>query len=285
MTITQTKESLRFFVREEELVSLRFEEFKSRLLTEVPYLNKLATSLRLTVIEDNSEVDLSPIYFNYQIKGILEKEKTITVNAIVFDSPGLPPSHTEHQNSVRDERSENYHAASQDTRKEQIIPRAKRSLTLTEGQDDILFDKSDSDSDCGFPANPPEDRRILLPLERYAKKQQQTASNIERSLQVKRQELAKFREQLKIASKQNKGHKATCGNCHLKLGHTKKSCDFSPCRSAYSCGFLSKHGSEKIAITTLERETSRLERSLISAQNEIQNAERAAEKALTSVPT
>ena len=156
--------------------------------------------MRLTVIEDNSEVDLAPFYFNFQINGISEKERTITVNAFVFDSPGLPPSHTE-RNSVRDVSSENYQAASQDSRKAQIIPRATRSLTLTEEQDDILFDKNDSDSDSSFPVNPPKDRRILLPLERYAKKQQQTASNIERSLQVKRQELAEFREQLKIASK------------------------------------------------------------------------------------
>lgn len=54
--------------------------------------------------------------------------------------------------------------------------------------------------------------------------------------------------------------------------------------SAYSCGSLTKYGSEKVAFTTLERETARLERSLTSAQNEIQNAQRAADKLLSSVP-
>ena len=58
------------FITEEELVSLRFDEFKARLFAEVPYLNKMATSLRLAVIKGNLEVDLSPIYFNYQIKGL-----------------------------------------------------------------------------------------------------------------------------------------------------------------------------------------------------------------------
>ena len=48
-----------FFIRE-ELVSLGFDEFKARLFTEVPYLNKIATSLRLAVVEDNLES-----YFNY----------------------------------------------------------------------------------------------------------------------------------------------------------------------------------------------------------------------------
>ena len=103
-------------------------------------------------------------------------------------------------------------------------------------------------------------------------------------MKVKRQELAKCREKLNKAAQQNVGNKTVCGNCHLKLGHTKKSCDFSPCRSAYSCGSLTKRGSEKIAFATLERETARLERSLCTAQNEIHNAERATDKVLSSVP-
>ena len=41
-----------FFIREEELVSLGFDELKARLFTEIPYLNKMATSLRLAVVED-----------------------------------------------------------------------------------------------------------------------------------------------------------------------------------------------------------------------------------------
>ena len=234
-----------FFIREEELVSLGFDEFKARLFTEVPYLNKIATSLRLAVVEDNLEVDLSPSYFNYQIKGLLEKEKTVTVKAFMFDSPGLPPSHAE-KNSVSGTTSivSNNLASQkprQDLRKVEFSnSRAKRSLTLTGQKNDFVFDTSDSDSDSGFPVIPAKakDQRILLPLERYAKKQQQTANDIQRTLQVKKQELAKCREKLNMASQQNMGNKATCGNCHLKLGHTKKSCDFSPCRSAYSCGYI-----------------------------------------------
>ena len=47
---------------------------------------------------------------------------------------------------------------------------------------------------------------------------------------------------------------------------------------------MTKHGSEKIAVATLERETARLERSLSTAQNEIHNTERATDKVLSSVP-
>lgn len=163
--------------------------------------------MRLAVIEDNLEVDLSPIYFNYQIKGLLEKEKTLTVKAFMFDSPGLPPSYAE-RNSVNDTSSINI-AASQQVRKVRTNSRAKRSLTLAGDQNDLLYDTNDNDSDSNVSANPPEDSRILLPLERYAKKQQQTASNLERTLKVKRQELAKCREKVNKAAQQNMGNKAT----------------------------------------------------------------------------
>jgi len=151
-------------------------------------------------------------------------------------------------------------------------------------QNDLVHDTSDSDSDSDVSANPPKDSRILLPLERYAKRQQQTANDLECKLNVKRQELAKCREKLNKASQQNQGNKTACGNSHLKLGQTKKSGEFSPCRSVYSCGSLTKNGGEKIAFATLERETARLERSLSTAQNEIHNAERATDKVLSSVP-
>ena len=52
-------------------------------------------TLRLTVLDDGYQVDISPAYFQHQIKGILEKNftKAIEVKALVFQSPGVasPP--------------------------------------------------------------------------------------------------------------------------------------------------------------------------------------------------
>ncbi len=129
-------------MREEELLNLCFDEFKARLLTEVSYLNKMASSLRLTIIEGNLEVDLSSTYFNFQIKGILEKEKTITVKAFVFDSPGYPslPSVETGTRNVSDTRN----VAPENAYQVQSIPRAKRSLTLIEGH--VYSSDSDSES-------------------------------------------------------------------------------------------------------------------------------------------
>jgi hypothetical protein len=74
------------YMREEELVNFSFDQFKMRILKEVPHLTK-AVSLRWTVNEDEVQVDLSPLYFNYQVRGLLQKEKNIKINVIEFESP------------------------------------------------------------------------------------------------------------------------------------------------------------------------------------------------------
>ena len=63
-----TKRVTPIFMLEEDLMSLTYDEFKTRLLTEVPHLEKMGSSLRLIVLEDDAEIDLSSSYFNFQIK-------------------------------------------------------------------------------------------------------------------------------------------------------------------------------------------------------------------------
>ena len=50
---------------EENLMSLSYDGFKTRLTTEVPHLEKMGSFLRLIILEDNEEVDLSSSYFNF----------------------------------------------------------------------------------------------------------------------------------------------------------------------------------------------------------------------------
>ena len=91
----------------------------------------------------------------------------------------------------------------------------------------------------------------MLPLQRYAKKQKEAINEIKNCIETKRQELVRFDDKIKRASEQNRGHLSACGNCHLKLGHTRKICTFSPCKSSFSCGILSKHSSEKLERSNL----------------------------------
>ena len=85
------KRTTPFFITEEELLNLDFHSFKSRLLLEVPHIAKStsAKALRLTMSDENLEVDLSPIYFSFQIKEIIAKQKNITVQAFSFESPSV----------------------------------------------------------------------------------------------------------------------------------------------------------------------------------------------------
>jgi hypothetical protein len=48
---------------EENLTSLSYDGFKSRLTTEVPHLEKMGSFLRSIILEDDAEVDLSSSYF------------------------------------------------------------------------------------------------------------------------------------------------------------------------------------------------------------------------------
>ena len=73
-----------------------------------------------------------------------------------------------------------------------------------------------------------------------------------------------------------------CGNCHLKLGHAKKICTFSPCKSAFSCGCLSKHNNEKLERSNLDKEVSRLEGKPKTAVKDLDNANRTADKVVNS---
>ena len=288
-----TKRITPIFIREEDLINLCYEEFKTRLISEVPHLDKVGSSLRLTVFEDDVEVDLSPSYFNFQIKGLLEKEKTITVKAFTFDSPGLPsvPSQKSTSEKHRKIDFDTSQSHGQSTLPTIQQPRARRSIALsgsTNDQNELMYpdDMDDFEDDETFQPKG-NNSRVMLPLERYAKKQQKAVDDIQRQLQIKKRELLICENKINTALQQNRaqvgnGNQVTCGNCHLKLGHTKKRCEYSPCKSAYSCGFTSKHGVEKMEITTLQREVAKLELSLIAARNEVQNAERVTEKVLSS---
>ena len=280
-----TKRVTPIFMTEEVLMSLSYDEFKTHLTTEVPHLEKMGSSLRLTILEDDAEVDLSSSYFTFQIKGLLEKEKNITIKAFVFDSPGLQNTNNASLSAIEKANRNDKSGRGESTARPS---RAKRCISLPAPmKEKPLFDDSDDEEDDQAREEP----KIMLPLERYAKNKQKAADDIQRLLKTKKQELASCEEKIRLASQQNEENKTatsinltTCGKCHLKLGHTRKRCNYSPCKTAYSCGNLSKHVSDKLKISNLQREIAKLEGNLSTAQNEIQNAESAVNKVMTSVP-
>lgn len=216
----QTKRVTPFFISE-EILCFSYQEFKEQLIKEVPHLRKLISSLRLTVNEGDEEVDLSPAFFTLQMKGLLENNRIITIKVMAFDSLG--PTSSPISTSRLDKDQPGVLQLKGPTR-------ARKSLNLQE-----------------------KDEPFLLPLDRYVKKQNNAVKDIADQLKRKRQEFEKFENRLKNAEKQNAGVLTTCGHCHLRLGHTKRSCTFSPCRSVFSCGQLSKHSQEKTEFANLQR--------------------------------
>ncbi len=71
------------------------------------------------------------------------------------------------------------------------------------------------------------DSPVLLPLQRYAKKQTDAVNELRNS---------KIDDKIKWAPEENRGTL----NRHITFGHTRKICTFSLCKSAFSCTFFFK---------------------------------------------
>ena len=62
---------------------------------------------------------------------------------------------------------------------------------------------------------------------------------------------------------------SSCGNCHLKMGHTKKSAHL-----VHANLHLSKHSNKKAERTAIERDTGRLRIKLNKGQKDVDDAKR-----------
>lgn len=119
---------------EDELEKYTFDEFRQRIIKDVPHLAK-AVSLRWTVDDDSLEVDLSPIYFNFQIKTLLVKGKAININVIEFDSPAASTS-----SSGKDTVISNSNVVSrQSTCNKSKQTRTRRSLVLDQAKNPVII--------------------------------------------------------------------------------------------------------------------------------------------------
>ena len=120
---------------------------------------------------------------------------------------------------------------------------------------------------------------VLLPLERYAKKQAAALKNYSDKLTMKRKELEELDFYKTTKSLQTKPRESQhMWKFHLKIRHTREACDFRPCQSAFSCGFLLKHNNLKSRRASLVKFMSQLESKLTTANKDVANARAAVEK-------
>ena len=71
-----------------------------RIVREVHHLGELtslsSTPLHMTKNDENNEVDLSPAYVPFQLKEILSKRKSITLQVFTYKSPSVQGVGTDH---------------------------------------------------------------------------------------------------------------------------------------------------------------------------------------------
>ena len=127
-----------------------------------------------------------------------------------------------------------------------------------------------------------KEEHVVLPLERHARRYEQIVESVSERLSSKNKELEELDNKLSNASSQNAGHLSVCGNCHLKTGHTRKACQFSPCRSAFSCGILAKHNDQKSLRASISKDVTSLQSQLRKAETDLNCAKTAMEKAKSS---
>ena len=234
------------FISMDKLLALTFDGFYTKMLQEVPCIAKMAIpseSLRMILTEENRpEIDLSQKYFNSQITRLVNKGLQTIVIRIAANELLLPAAQSHKiPHSVEE-------------------PKSKHCLDVDidqhQGQGNLNFNTVINTQTNSISH---ECQKVILPLERHVKRYDEVVRNIDEDLQRKKSELKELDGKLSTASMQNNGHLSACGNCHLKLGHTRKACKFSSCKSAFSCGIISKHANEKSCRTNITRDVNKLE--------------------------
>ena len=233
------------FINNDELLALSYDGFYTRMISEIPQIVKVAATpsepLRLLLVEENrSEIDLSPKYFKSQMMRILEKGlKTIVIRVIANESPLVNNfAQPTWQVPTTTEISRSRHRLDLDQTATGHGNIQVLSYNYKNNGNTVMNPKNESVS-----SNEGADN-VILPLERHTRNHEKNIKKITDQLHSKTQELEIFDSKLSDACHQNGGHLSACGNCQLKLGHTRKACVFSPCRSAFSCGIITKHNDQ-----------------------------------------
>ena len=244
-----------FFIGEEELLEYDFEAFKERFVREVPHLAKItslsAEPLRITMNYEKNEVDLSPVYFTFQFKEMLSKAKNIALQAFTFESPSVEGVRCEVQTNQPPNRPKHLPTLLE-------APRAKRSLQL---QGSSKVEEYESADLCGEESWETNNQKFGKISAMHAPRKSQDNTNqqmsLERYISKTEEQIDKQRETIeRLKNKQNEipakmervksdprdGN--ICRNCHLRLGHSARTCQFGRCTSVFKCGEEKFHSDE-----------------------------------------
>lgn len=122
---------------------------------------------------------------------------------------------------------------------------------------------------CNSPKSTPPPNLNTKKSPIYRSPLQLMIDELEDSINVKKVEHVSAKDYLKILEqkfsnpgiKQDKT-KGQCSQCHLRLGHNKRHCDYGPCEGPQMCGDLDKHDNEKKEFTEATQNVKAINREL-----------------------
>ena len=242
------------FLAKEQLCSMKYDEFTSFITSEIPHLRRIHVPLRYCLTNDaNNEIDISSKYCTHQLSRlVVSGVQAICIKVVESESPLSSFSRQYTTTTVNND-----------------IPISKPTSSKTVSS--IRFSQEQ------WPKTQPP-KSVSLPLERYTKKQDKELATINEEIDFNRSELKEFDSKLRQAARQNDGPLSACGNCHLKMGHTRRNCTFSPCKSAFSCGILTKHLDAKAERASKEKNIKSLSSKLTKAQSQVEHTKMVIQK-------
>ena len=195
------------FITSDDLSSLTFDGFYELILKEVPHLKKISSevvALRMAIVDEGNEIDISAKYFSSQIHSFLNKGmKIISVHVTVAESPvpvctatSVGKVHNSKEVPSQSRRCLNLQNTTNITANISSSPNASANPQIS-----IINTTPESS-----PKNKQESPHVVLPLERYIKKQADIMRLYSDELSSKTKELADLDSKLQKACHQNQGH-------------------------------------------------------------------------------
>lgn len=111
---------------------------------------------------------------------------------------------------------------------------------------------------------------IETPVQRLLRHKRDEIGKLREELQEKNVNIKEFLSGIHEAQEENMTGQSSpaCGQCHLRIGHTRRNCSLSPCKSVYSCGLIDKHPDQKQQKKALENQKTQLQRKIAKLQAE-----------------
>ena len=278
MIIIAKVESFLLWISKEDLLCLTYDNLLSRVLAEVPRITKInaVASFRLSIVEpDHPDIDISPKYFNSQITRLLNNGMR-TINVGVTHTKSPPVVNLEKYRKFENLKS----------KRRLLLENTSTSVDVenpTVSCVQVHGTTNGNNNNNTIKTN--KEEHVVLPLQRHARRYEQIVESVSERLSSTNKELQELDNKLSKASNQNAGHLSVCGNCHLKTAHTRKVCQFSPCRSAFSCGILAKHNDASISkdVTSLQSQLRKAETDLNCAKTTMEKAKNSSSKRIEDI--